>query len=376
VLDDDGGDLVSLLTLSEEPLRPEHVSSTLMVRRLVRELADLLDCEPRLEAVQAARRSALGSDHDRYVTSLFRDAGIELLLCDVGHPVDREGRPTVAIDRFSTQVGTPCRVIFRVDTVFDRLVPEGMGFPEFMERCGVEVGGALDRGAVGLKSTIAYRSGLDVRPPEGSEVHRAYDAVVGGTGSDADRKVLHDHLFVWTLERAIERDVPLQIHTGMGDGPIFDLTTATPALLREILFDPRLRRARIVLTHAGYPWVRESAWLANQYDNVFIDISEMTPFAAHGVADGLRGLLELAPTTKLLFGSDGFNTPELHWFGTHTARRAIGHVLTALLHDGWIGHEGEAIEIASSILRGNAVSLYGLGSDRSSTGDPGTMARR
>jgi hypothetical protein len=367
VLDDVAPSLASAFTLSEAALPPGMAESTVMVRRLVRDLGAFLGCQADLAVVDAARARAIADDRDGFVASLFRHANIDMLLFDTGHPVDADGRSTVELSQLAAAVGRPCRTVFRIDPIVDRLVAEQASFDEVLDRIDAEVRDALDAGAVGLKSIIAYRTGLDVELVDRAAARRCYDRFIAGREPGAE-KPFRDHVFVWALEQAIHHDVPLQVHTGMGDGPIFDMTTARPALLRRVLIDPGLRRAKLVLTHAGYPWVEESGWLASQYDNVFIDVSEMVPFAAHGVRRKLLALLELAPTSKLMYGSDGFAVPELHWFGAHVGRRALADALGTLVAERWLD-DAHAVEIAEAILRRNATDLYRL--DTGSTDERG-----
>ena len=125
---------------------------------------------------------------------------------------------------------------------------------------------------------------------------------------------MRDFLVFQTLEACLRHDIPLQLHTGVGDSPIIDLRNSNPLLLINILKDEHFGKAKIVLVHAGYPYTAEAGYLANNYPNVFIDVSEMNPFASIGIEPKLLELMEMAPLTKLFYGSDGYNIPELFWF--------------------------------------------------------------
>jgi hypothetical protein len=352
-------DLVPQLTLSEEPLDRSMISSTLLGRRAVRELASFLDCPPTDADVARARTAAIARDRDGYFASLFADAGLDVLLCDTGHPVDASLDDVVDLNAFATSVGRRCFTIFRVELAAQRLLGRKLSFGEFLEGFDHAIDAAVADGAVGLKSVLAYLTGLDVELQDERAAGASYERSMRTGTSLESEKPLCDFLFVRALEKAIEHDVPLQVHTGVGDGPIFDLPNARPALLRRVLAVGSLRRATIVLTHAGYPWVEESGWLASQYDGVAIDLSEMVPFASSGLTDKLLGLLEMTPTAKLLFGTDGFNTGEIHWLGARLGRESLGNALETLVRSGWLD-PGEVEAIAWSILRDNAIRLYRL----------------
>ena len=62
--------------------------------------------------------------------------------------------------------------------------------------------------------------------------------------------------------------------------------------------------AKIVLLHSSYPYTREAGYLAAVYSNVFLDFGEIFPFlSAEGQVGVVRQMLELCPTSKLLWSS-------------------------------------------------------------------------
>jgi predicted TIM-barrel fold metal-dependent hydrolase len=99
---------------------------------------------------------------------------------------------------------------------------------------------------------------------------------------------------------------PLQFHTGLGDNDI-TLTTSSPSHLQEFI---RLYpTVPIVLLHASYPWTKEAGYLASVYENVYADIGEVFPFLSkQGQVNVVKEILELCPSEKVLWSTDG------HWF--------------------------------------------------------------
>ena len=67
----------------------------------------------------------------------------------------------------------------------------------------------------------------------------------------------------------------------------------------------------------------------------------------------------MAPTNKIMYGSDGFGIPEIFWFAAVQGKRAIGSALDELISDEWLT-EREAWRIAESIFSANARRLYRL----------------
>ena len=116
---------------------------------------------------------------------------------------------------------------------------------------------------------------------------------------------------------------------------------------------------RFVLVHGGYPFNTEAGYITSVYPNVFLDFSLMIPWSSIGIADRIWQTLESAPTTKLMYGSDGIMVPELFWISAHNARRALGKVLDRLIEDD-IVDEAEAESIGHDILHRTAGRVYGV----------------
>jgi hypothetical protein len=187
----------------------------------------------------------------------------------------------------------------------------------------LEDGGARPDGCVALKTIAAYRGGLDRVAPE---VVAALEA-----------------------NEAAENPLPVQVHTGFGDADLH-LWRSDPSYLKPIVED--FPRTRFVLLHC-YPFVREAGWMAHVYANVFVDLSLTIPFVSRP-AEALREALELAPVSKLLYGSDAARTPELFHLAALRWREALAEVLAEALPPDEAGAAGRAI------LRENALGLYRL----------------
>jgi predicted TIM-barrel fold metal-dependent hydrolase len=136
-----------------------------------------------------------------------------------------------------------------------------------------------------------------------------------------------------------------------------DLRISNPSHLYNLLQDERTRKAKIVLTHGGYPYTEEAAFLTSAYPNVYLDFSQTIPFISIGVKNRLQNLLEMAPTTKIMYGSDGFNIPEIHWFSAVHTEMALKSLLAELKDQG-ICTEEEGLRIAQDFLADNAKRLY------------------
>jgi predicted TIM-barrel fold metal-dependent hydrolase len=213
--------------------------------------------------------------------------------------------------------------------------------------------------AVALKSVIAYPTGLEIKKPGQDEAAKAYDVYRANNTNKAAEKVIRDFILLQTLEANLRYDIPIQLHTGMGDTPILDMRVSNPILLFDLLTDKRYGKVKYVLIHSGYPYCAETGFLANTFPNVYVDLSEMNPFAGIGVEPKLLELMEMTPMTKIMYGSDAYNIPELFWFASVNFKKVFGRVLDKLIDDD-IVDEAYARQIADWILSENARNLYRL----------------
>jgi hypothetical protein len=332
----------------------DHISTSLAYHWAIRELAVLLDCEPTPDAVHAARR-------DRGVEWLTREiverARFKTWLIDTGYGADT----TFSLDELRDLA--PCRIeeVLRLEPLIERLILDASSFDGFMDAYRAAIAGLRDRGIVGMKSVLAYRTGLHIEDVERDDAARAF-AVVHESARRAgtlriESKPLLDHLIVLAVTESARQEVPIQFHTGLGD-PDLDLTLVDPAALR-ILFADRFRAAPIVLLHTGYPYVRSLAYLAAMFPNVYADMGETILFAPGEATEIYRELIGLAPASKLLFSTDASLVPELYWVGARIGRRALGRVLDEHIADGAID-ERTAIDWAERMLWRNSEAVYGL----------------
>ena len=88
-------------------------------------------------------------------------------------------------------------------------------------------------------------------------------------------------------------------------------------------------------------------------------MSEMVPLVPLGMRNGLRNMFDMCPLNKIMYGSDGYVIPEIHWLGAKTAKYELGLLFTELVRDHYFD-ESLALETAKDILFNTAKDLYGL----------------
>lgn len=329
--------------------------NTVYFHRLVHDLAAFFGVEPSLPAVLDARNNAIETDYRNYVSRLWGDAGLRTVVMDFGYPV-----PNLALEAVREELPVEIVPIFRIEPLIVSLLAENLDWSEFRQRFDDTIAEALTYGGYrGLKSVIAYRTGLDISPLSRTpdQGYQALDAIRRGTGGGA-MKQLRDHLLCRSLELSIDHDVPMQIHTGMGDYEV-NLVLCRPAYLMDLLRFPTYRACRVVLVHTGYPYHREAGYLANVLPRVYCDLSEGIPFAGHGARRIIAETLEMAPLNKVMYGSDGFSIPEINYTSAKLGKQALSEALQELVDGGMLGN-ADAREAGGMILAENARRLYGI----------------
>jgi len=323
-------------------------------RLMTRWLADFFHCKPSVEEVAMAR-SVRANDFDQYVKELFEDVSLRGLVMDGGYP-------TLSDDDVK-RIPTKVVKVFRLETFINSLLAKHDSFSDFYSAYEAGIRDAIRKdGFVGLKSIIAYRTGLKVRRIEEKEAKNDFLTAKQGRGDVAwygpRVKDLRDFLIVRALELSIDLNVPMQIHTGVGDFDIL-LDQCDPALLYDLLKDDKIRHASVVLVHSGFPNNQNAAFMASVLPNVFLDFSLTIPFLNPLSHERLREILEIAPASKVMYGSDGFSIPEIFWFSAKVGKRALEKCFTNFAETRFFDEE-EIIQEAKQILSENAANLYHL----------------
>jgi len=330
-----------------------HTPNTVFFRWAIKELAAFFDCAPATEVVLAARAAAPSAN---LAARMFRDANIPVLLIDYGY----QGTETFSHDEMKARV--PCRIepILRLETMAQGLILQHETFDQMVEAFVATVEGARAAGHVGLKSIIAYRTGLAIRETGKAEAAETFAKVKERARRDgkvrlAD-KPLNDYLVLRALEVAEKQQLPIQFHTGFGDADL-DMLLANPLHMRPLFESAHYKHVPFVLLHASYPYVRELSYLASLYSNVWMDVGLAIPYVTLDIPALWRQAFSLAPTSKVLFSTDAYSIPEIFWLAARWGRWGLAQVLDELIALGAFSRD-EALDAARQILGGNAAKLY------------------
>ncbi|KAJ4869846.1 glutamate-ammonia ligase [Raphanus sativus] len=328
---------------------------SLSFKRNLREVAQLYGTEVSLEAIEKYRQT-LGVRS--LTTKCFNEARISALLIDDGLELDK--KHDIKWHRNHVQfVGR----VLRIETLAEQVLHE-----ECPDNSSWTLDSFTKAFIVALKTIAAYRGGLDIDTHVSKEAaeNGLFEVLQAGKPVRIGNKGLIDYIITRSLEVAEGCDLPLQIHTGFGDKDL-DLRLSNPLHLRTLLEDKRFAKCRVVLLHASYPFSKEASYLSSVYPQVYLDFGLAVPkLSVHGMVSSVKELLDLAPTKKVMFSTDGYAFPETYYLGAKKAREVIFLVLRDACVSGDLSLM-EAIDAAKDILSRNAIAFYKLDVDTSSS---------
>ncbi len=316
--------------------------------------APVLDLDPLVPAHEYVRRRLeLGSTES--ARRLLTAAAVDTWLVDTGYQSDALTTP----DELTALSGTPAREVVRLESVAERVIRSGIDAAAYADAVTSAVRAAA-AGAVGFKTVAAYRGGLALDParPAPAQVATAagrwLHAVAAGSPARLEDQVLVRH-GIWA---AVDTGLPLQFHAGFGDTDS-RLADSDPALLHDFLLASQPSGTPVMLLHC-YPYHRQAGALANLFPHVYMDVGVALNHVGARSAAVLAEALELTPFHKMLYSSDAFGLPELHYLGAAGFRRDIAAVTAAFVAEG-LWSATDAARVADMIGAGNARRVYQLG---------------
>jgi predicted TIM-barrel fold metal-dependent hydrolase len=276
-------------------------------------------------------------------------AGVTDWLVDTGIPGDLASPAQLA-----ESAGGNAHEVVRLERVAEQAITsaDGAGGFDYAAAFG-EILACRARTAVATKSVLAYRGGFegDLSEPSLAEV-----SVAALRWRDSGQVRLTDRVLIrFGLHQALRLGLPLQLHVGFGDRDC-DLHRTNPLLLLDFL---RASGATpIVLLHC-YPYEREAGYLAQAFNNVYLDTGLPVHHLGARAEAFLARTMELAPFRKIMYSSDGFGPPELHFLGASLWRRGICSVTSVFVDRGeW--SMADAVRVTELVGRQNALRVYRL----------------
>ena len=299
-----------------------------------------------------SRRIELGADEVN--KRLLQASGIAHYFVETGY----RGNEIYDPAGMAKMSGVKVDAIIRMETVAERVALEGVSAADFLDTFKRELASEA-KSAIGLKSIVAYRIGLDFDPtnPSESEVLVAATAWLKEVASTGKARVADPILLRAIIWAGAELNLPIQFHIGYGD-PDLNLHKCDPLFMTELIRLFEARDIPVMLLHT-YPFQRNAGYLAQMFNNVFLDVGLAINYTGARSVAVIAESLELAPFNKILFSSDAWGLSELTFLGALLFKRGLGEVLDSFVARGdWSAND--AVAVASAIGRDNALRAYRL----------------
>lgn len=224
---------------------------------------------------------------------------------------------------------------------------------------------ALQNGAVGLKSGLAYERSLYYAFPDYQEARRGFESIRASRVSLYEHiqtpfvtsKAYQDFMMHEVLRLANKRGLVYQFHTGFQVGQGNDQSRYHPLLLNNLFLE--YRNVKFDIFHAGYPHFYQLGTLAKQFPNVYADLCWTHVISPLDARTALRSWLGTVPECKILGFGDDVHGIEAVAGHLAVARENICAALSAEIGEGLRSFD-ECVEILWNILFHNPAELFGL----------------
>ncbi|MFW6138627.1 MAG: amidohydrolase family protein [Spirochaetota bacterium] len=285
-------------------------------------------------------------EHCRYkagVCDIYWDPG-----SDLGHP--QLFKPVVRSDVFLTCYHPQVRD-HDDNSPWKFFDVQGLGFDEYVDFILNFHRKKIQAGAVAFKIATAYERPISIQEP-------CYEKAAGvylqepENVSDFDKMAYGDYLVHRICALAQELEVPIQVHTGLGE-----LKGSNPMLLEPLI--QTYPHTRFVLFHGGYPWYSQVGALAHNHPNVLVDMVWLPLISTSAAKQALDQYIEVVPSSdRIAWGSDAWTSEEA--LGALLAyQHVVASVLAEKVEYGYLGKDDAEI-LAQKLMYKNASQIYGI----------------
>ena len=299
------------------------------------------------------RRMQLGAEEVN--RRMLKASGITYSLIETGYRGDEIHGPAAMAQLSESRVDE----IIRLETTAEKMLDAGATTAESFIADFAETLRVATVGAVGLKSIVAYRYGLHFEPsaPTKQEVQTAIATVLKDVAAGKPARISDPVLLRHLIYAGLETKLPIQFHIGFGDPDLF-LHLCDPLLMTNFIKQTEARGIPVMLLHT-YPFHRNAGYLAQMFDNVYMDVGLAINYTGARSQAVIAESLELAPFHKILFSSDAWGLPELTYLGAKLFRNGFGKIL-----DEWVSQDlwslKDAKRVAKTIGYDNSIAAYKL----------------
>lgn len=345
----DGVDASGKAAVSDTAL--SHLPNQGVIMMLIHAMSEKFGCEPTLEAVTAMRNSLTTTPEalKEYTRILYEDGNVVGTMLDAEHPMS---------EPITECFPKSCKVfrLFRYEDVFFAQVKTASSYQDLLDAVLSAVRQAKADGFAGLKGHIGEKCGFPSVGATDEEAAQAFPKA--RAGDKAAVTTVYYGMFAHLLELCGELDIPLHLHTGTtGFKTRVAVDELDPIVMSGYLKNPRFAKAKVVLLHGSFPYTRNAAWMAYNFPNVYLDLSQTQLW--QGVLNNqiLEDALSVVPHDKIMLGTGQHWYCEMAWLASKIAKRSLENVMGRLV-DMNLFSADQAAASARMILSENAMRLY------------------
>jgi len=232
---------------------------------------------------------------------------------------------------------------------------------------------AVSNGCRGFKNSSAYQRTYSLGGVSFAEAETAFRVLRSAEPSTRDRNgrpIFNDHkkntalrhyedfLLRHIYVKAGLLESPIIIHSAVGFAPSLRTDLNDPSHLYDVFVDDAIVKAftTFVIIHTGYPSHHIVASLISQFPQVYVDTSFFSRYPGT-LNETYRALLALAPSGKVMHGSDGGQIPDEAGYCAQNSRLVLADILSDYRRlYGWTQHQVESI--AADVLHRNARKVF------------------
>jgi predicted TIM-barrel fold metal-dependent hydrolase len=236
---------------------------------------------------------------------------------------------------------------------------------DWMRAFQQELDDVYAQGAVALKSTIAYLRSLRFEVVAYDAARSAFSACLRGWKSRGRKaeddfpfpREAQDFMMHFMLQKANERHLVFQFHTGLQEGNGNIISNSDPSLMSNLFL--AYPNVDFDLFHISYPYQGVAAALCKNFPNVFVDMCWAHIISPAASRSALADFLDALPYTKIsAFGGDYMFVDGV-WGHLSLARENVARVLAEKVREGVFTRE-KALQIGLALFHDNPARIFRL----------------
>lgn len=236
---------------------------------------------------------------------------------------------------------------------------------DWMHAFCVELEDNFKNGIIALKNTSAYHRSLRFDKVDYktafNDFKSAFEAWDKG-GRDMNAVVIfstavQDFMMHYVLQKANEKGLTFQFHTGLQEGNGNNISNSDPSLMVNLFTE--YPNVKFDLFHISYPYYLTACALCKNFPNVFIDMCWAHIISPNASMQALSEFLDAVPYNKIsAFGGDYIFVDGIYGH-LYLARQNVSRVLAKKVRDGVFSAD-KAIDIGHALFYENPKHIFNL----------------